>query len=203
MQRHIAPVRFTMAFCLALAAMLWAGTVLAQVNLGARRGSNTSNQPIEIAADNLEVLQERQLAIFRGNVDVAQGEMRLRADELHVFYRDRNAAQPQAAQPQRPAAQRPAAPAVPSAGGPDMGAISRIEAKGKVFISSADEKAQGDYADYNVDKKVIVLQGNVVLTQKDNVLRCAKVTMQQDVGRTVCDPLPGQRVIGVFRQGGQ
>lgn len=198
MQRHTAPAWFTMAFCLALAAMLWAGTVLAQVNLGARRGSNTSNQPIEIAADNLEVLQERQLAIFRGNVDVAQGEMRLRADELHVFYRDRNATQPQAAQPQRPAA-----PAVPSAGGPDMGAISRIEAKGKVFISSADEKAQGDYADYNVDKKVIVLQGNVVLTQKDNVLRCAKVTMQQDVGRTVCDPLPGQRVIGVFRQGGQ
>jgi lipopolysaccharide export system protein LptA len=83
-----------------------------------------------------------------------------------------------------------------------MGAISRIEAKGKVFISSADEKAQGDYADYNVDKKLIVLQGNVVLTQKESVLRCAKVTMQQDIGRSVCDPLPGQRVIGVFRQGG-
>ena len=175
-----------------------AGAALGQANLSRR---SDSNQPIEIAADNLEVLQERQTAIFRGNVDVAQGEMRLRADELHVYYRDRNAGQPQQGQANR-APQRPAAP-VPSAGGPDMGAISRIEAKGKVFISSAGEKAQGDYADYNVDKKLIVLQGNVVLTQKENVLRCARVTMQQDVGRTVCDPLPGQRVIGVFRQGGQ
>ncbi len=183
-------------------ALLLAGQAFAQGLPGQRRGnnSNNSNLPIEIAADNLEVLQERQQAIFRGNVDVAQGDMRLRADELVVYYRDRNNSAPQG---QRPAQQqpRPAAP-VPSAGGPDMGAISRIEAKGKVFISSADEKAQGDYADYNVDKKLIVLQGNVVLTQKESVLRCAKVTMQQDIGRSVCDPLPGQRVIGVFRQGG-
>lgn len=203
MRKYTAPSAFVLGA--SALALLFAVQAMAQGLPGQRRGNNSSNNsnlPIEIAADNLEVLQERQLAIFRGNVDVAQGDMRLRADELVVYYRDRNNAQPPAqAQGQRPAQQRPAAP-VPSAGGPDMGAISRIEAKGKVFISSADEKAQGDYADYNVDKKLIVLQGNVVLTQKESVLRCAKVTMQQDIGRSVCDPLPGQRVIGVFRQGG-
>lgn len=180
------------------------GSAAAQMNLGPRRGADNSNKPIEIAADNLEVLQDKQLAIFRGNVDVAQGEMRLRADELYVYYRERNASQPGAAPGRPQPGQRPAPAPAPAAGaaGPDMGTISRIEAKGKVFLSSNEEKAQGDYADYNVDKKLIVLQGNVVLTQKESVLRCAKVTMQQDVGRSVCDPLPGQRVIGVFRQGG-
>lgn len=192
---------FSSPFLVGGLVLAFIGSAVAQVNLGQRRTNN--NQPIEIAADNLEVLQDKQMAIFRGNVDVAQGEMRLRADELHVYYRERNAGQPGAAARTQPG-QRPAPAPAPAAGaaGPDMGTISRIEAKGKVFISSNDEKAQGDYADYNVDKKLIVLQGNVVLTQKESVLRCAKVTMQQDIGRSVCDPLPGQRVIGVFRQGG-
>lgn len=165
----------------------------AQMNLGARRNSN---QPIEIASDNLEVFQDRQLAIFRGSVDVVQGEMRLRADELFVYYRDNKAQAPGGKPP--PPATKPA----PSAGGPDMGSITRLEAKGKVFISSPTEQAQGDYADYDVDKKLTVMRGNVLLTQKGSVLRCDTVIMHQDTGNSECKPPAGGRVRGVFQQSG-
>ncbi len=191
--------------CLAAAALLALSSALpawAQLNLGNRQNSN---QPIEIASDNLEVFQDRQLAIFKGNVDVVQGDMRLRADELIVHYRDSNqtnARPPQQSGQQRPPPQqRPAQPqggGQPSAGGPDMGAITRIEAKGKVFISSPTEQAQGSYADYDVQKKLVVMRGEVLLTQKGSVLRCDVVTMQQDTGKSTCTAPAGGRVRGVF-----
>ena len=50
------------------------------------QGYDTS-LPIEITADSLEVRQEEQIAVFRGNVDAVQGDLNLRADELTVYYR--------------------------------------------------------------------------------------------------------------------
>jgi len=173
----------------------------AQINLGNRQNNN---QPIEIASDTLEVFQDKQLAIFKGNVDVVQGDMRLRSDELFVHYRDNN--QQAGAKPAPKPAQPPATAGgagAGGAGGPDMGSITRIEAKGKVFVSSPTEQAQGTYADYDVAKKLIVMRGDVLLTQKGSVLRCDVVTMQQDTGRSVCTAPAGGRVRGVFQSGAQ
>ncbi|MBX3454563.1 LptA/OstA family protein [Ferrovibrio sp.] len=209
--------------CLVAAASLTAfGAVSAsaQMNLGNRQNNN---QPIEIASDTLEVFQDRQLAIFKGNVDVVQGDMRLRSDELYVHYRDNNQGNAQASQQRgqqagqqagqqranAPAQQRPAQQQAggggsgAGAGGPDMGAITRIEAKGKVFISSPTEQAQGTYADYDVQKKLVVMRGDVLLTQKGSVLRCDVVTMQQDTGKSTCTAPAGGRVRGVFQSGAQ
>ena len=186
--------------CLAMTALLAlfsTAPAWAQLNIGNRQNNS---QPIEIASDNLEVFQDRQLAIFRGNVDVVQGDMRLRSDELFVHYRDNKQGQ----QPAQQSAQKPpAAPAGSGAGGPDMGTITRIEAKGKVFISSPTEQAQGTYADYDVQKKLVVLRGDVLLTQKGSVLRCDVVTMQQDTGKSTCTAPAGGRVRGVFQSGAQ
>ncbi len=193
--------------CLAMTALLAlfsTAPAWAQLNIGNRQNNN---QPIEIASDNLEVFQDRQLAIFRGNVDVVQGDMRLRADELFVHYRDSKQAQPAAPAGGGAAQKPPASPAqkppAAGAGGPDMGAITRIEAKGKVFISSPTEQAQGTYADYDVQKKLVVLRGDVLLTQKGSVLRCDVVTMQQDTGKSTCTAPAGGRVRGVFQSGAQ
>ena len=41
-----------------------------------------TSQPIEVAADALEVIQSEQMAVFTGNVDAIQGDMRLQADLL-------------------------------------------------------------------------------------------------------------------------
>ncbi|WP_298727156.1 LptA/OstA family protein [uncultured Ferrovibrio sp.] len=173
-------------------AALAAAPALAQVNLG---NSRNSDQPIEIASDTLEVQQDKQLAIFRGNVDVVQGDTRLRSEELFVYYRER--AQQQGAAANKPAKQ----PA--SNTGPDTSSIQRIEAKGKVFVSTPEERAQGDFGVYDVDKKTVTLTGNVLLTTDRSTVRCAKAIMFQDSGRSICEPLPGERVRGVFLPGEQ
>ena len=140
------------------------------------------NQPIEISADSLEVIQPQQLAIFKGNVDAVQGDLRLRADTLKVHYRQRPAGQP-----------APAGAAVnPQA------SIHRIDAVGRVFISSPEETARGDVGVYDVDNRVITLEGEVVLTRGDNVLRGNRATMDLASGRSIMVPTAGERVHGLF-----
>lgn len=180
------------AVLLIAAAVFVALPAVAQIGLGSRQNSN---EPIDISSDTLEVQQDKQLAIFRGKVDVIQGDTRLRSDELYVYYKDRAAQQPAAGQTQRQPAQRPAA--APSAG-PDSSSISKIEAKGNVFVSTPKERAQGDFGVYDVDKKTVTLTGNVLLTSDESTLRCARAVMYQDTGRSTCDPAAGQRVRGVI-----
>ncbi|MEK9971219.1 MAG: LptA/OstA family protein, partial [Ferrovibrio sp.] len=81
-------IRRNLAFGLVAVACVLAGfSVQAQIALGSKQ---SSNEPIDISSDTLEVQQDKQLAIFRGKVDVIQGDTRLRSDELYVHYRDRN-----------------------------------------------------------------------------------------------------------------
>ena len=63
-----------------LAALLVPGAVAAQMM---PRLSQDTKQPIEITADNLEVQQQQRLAVFKGNVDARQGEIRLA--QSHAF----------------------------------------------------------------------------------------------------------------------
>jgi len=137
--------------------------------------------PIEINADRLEVQQDRQLAIFRGNVEAAQGEMRLRADRLTVHYLAARSGQ--------------------SRGGPadPGGAVSRIEAEGNVFVSSPQETAQGAAGIYDVLRKEIVLTGQVVLTRGDNVIRGDRLVLNLASGQSrVEGGGTGGRVRGLF-----
>lgn len=152
-------------------------------------GRMSRNQPIEITANNLEVQQNNNLAIFSGAVEVIQGDMRLRAERLRVYYVQNNAP---GAQPAR----RPQ-----QAGQPDQ-SIRRIEAEGKVFVSSPEETAQGDLGLYDVEGGTITLTGNVVLTQGENVLRGNRAVMNMNTGRSVMES-GGQsgRVRGLFMPG--
>lgn len=153
-----------------LALLLLAGPAAAQ----STRDMLDSDQPIEINADSLEVQQNEQLAVFRGNVDATQGRIKLRADELRVHYAD---------------AQQGAEGV--------SGSIRRIDAVGNVFIWSPTETAQGDIGVYEVDRKVITLTGQVVLTRGQNVLRGQRLVMNTATGVSKIDA-GGGRVKGLF-----
>jgi lipopolysaccharide export system protein LptA len=174
-----------LALHLGLAGMLLAalvgGAAMGAAAQGALTGSGKTNtdQPIEIDADRLDVHQNKQLAIFSGNVDAVQGAMRLRADSLQVHYRPKGGGA---------AASTPGIP-----GG--AGAISQIDAVGRVKVTSPEETAQGDRGVYFVDRRMIVLEGNVTLTRSGNVLKGQRATMNFDSGRAVMDQ---GRVRGVF-----
>jgi lipopolysaccharide export system protein LptA len=139
------------------------------------------DQPIEINADALEVQQEKQVAIFSGNVDATQGDMKLKADQLKVFYRQGGKAGE--------------APRAQAAGG-SPGAITRIEAVGRVFVSSPTQTAQGDQGIYDVERNTITLTSRVVITQDKNVVRGDRLVMNLTTGQARMD---GQgRVKGLF-----
>lgn len=137
-----------------------------------------TDQPIEINADSLEVEQNQQVATFRGNVDAVQGDIRLRADELKVHYRDGG-----------------------GNGSGTAGAIVRIDAVGNVFVSSPAETAQGDSGVYDIDNREITLVGQVVLTRGENVLRGERLVLNMATGRSRIESggqRGGERVRGIF-----
>jgi len=139
-----------------------------------------TNLPLEITADSLEVQQENQTATFTGNVDVIQGEIRMRSNKLVVFYSDKKSS---------------------TDNGPAN--IRQIDATGNVFLSSPRETAQGDTGTYDVRNKRVDLKGNVVLTQGQNVLRGDKMTLDLVTGKSRVDGGPAVegkpgRVRGIF-----
>ena len=122
-----------------------------------------SSLPIEITADRLEVLRNEQIATFTGNVDAVQGDMVLSADLLRVFYGDGAAG---------------------AAGPAGANSIRRIEAEGNVFLSSPRETAQGDAGVYDVASNQLIMEGEVVLTQDDDVIRGQRLEVDLASGRS-------------------
>jgi lipopolysaccharide export system protein LptA len=146
-----------------------------QVQSQDKSGVVDAEQPIDISADNLEVQQDKNLAIFSGNVIAVQGQIKLRAVTLRVWYRQAGQAAPD--------------------GGSVGGTIIRIDAIDKVFVSSASETAQGDLGIYDVPEQRLTLTGAVVLTRGQNVLRGNKLVMNMATGQS---RISGGRVHGRF-----
>jgi lipopolysaccharide export system protein LptA len=164
---------------LILAALLWA--LATAIPPGAAQGQSQpgrldSDQPIDIDADNLEVRQDQNLAIFSGNVVAVQGRIQLRAEQLKVWY-------------------RPTANGASNSLGSPGGTIMRIDAINRVFVSSATENAKGDMAIYEVEEQRLTLTGAVVLSRGPDVLRGNKLVMNLATGQS---KISGGRVHGRF-----
>lgn len=108
--------------------------------------------PVEVTADNLSVDQATGIAIFTGNVVIAQGEMRLSAPRVLVVYLE------------------------------DQKGIERMEATGGVTLVSGPDAAESDRADYSITEGTIVMTGNVLLDQGLNALSADRMTVQLEDG---------------------
>lgn len=117
-----------------------------------------SDAPVRIESDELEVRDRERMAIFTGNVVVRQGDTTLRTPRLEVHYT---------------AATSPEAAEQPGAGQ----AISRLAARGGVVVETRDQKATGDWADFDMETQEITLGGEVVLSQGQNVLRGGRLVV--------------------------
>lgn len=153
----------------------WASAPQAQ-QLGTKRDRL---QPIEIEADNLEIQQDKQLAIFAGNVSAIQGALRLQAETLMVHYLSgKNRAE-------------------------EGQSIAQIDAIGRVFFSSERETAQGDEGVYDVTAGILTLTGDVVLTRGESVIRGRRIVMNLETGLSTVESgedgaVGGGRVRGLF-----
>lgn len=137
-------------------------------------GDLGSDQPIEISADQLEVMQSNQKAVFRGNVVAVQGDVTLRSDRMTVHYRDAK-----------------------SGGASSMGAVSKIEVDSNVRLNTPQESAKAAKGVYDVDREQILLLGDVFLTRGQNVLKGDRLDYNLRTQKSVLTSVP---TIG--RQGG-
>jgi len=158
----------------ALAAASIGGLAQAQDPVSALKGHN-ANAPIDVTADRIEVQDRADRAIFAGNVHVRQAALSLDAARLTVAYS--------------------------SAGGIE---VERLDASGGVTVRSPSETARGDFGIYDLDRKLITLVGDVVLTRGGSRVSGSRLLIDLDTGRAVIDGGPpgtgesGGRVTGHF-----
>ena len=134
--------------------------VAATAQAQALKGLNT-NGPVDVEADRIEVQDRADRAIFAGNVRVRQGALSLDAARLTVAY-----------------------VAGVSGGGPQ---IQRIDASGGVTVRSASETARGNFAIYDLNRRLITMLGGVTLTQGSNTVNGGRLVIDLNSGRSVID----------------
>ncbi|MFN4058971.1 MAG: LptA/OstA family protein [Roseinatronobacter sp.] len=102
---------------------------------------NVRGLPVELAADSLEINNQTGESIMRGNAVLGQGDMRLAAPEIRIYY---------------------------AAGAGN--AIERLEASGGVTLVTAQEAAEAQSAVYDVAAATVRMTGSVILTQGASIL---------------------------------
>ena len=136
-------------------------TVPAEAQIGRQGG------PMDITSDRLEVIDEENKAIFSGNVDAAQGDTRLRADQIEVFFSENSGSSS-------------------ATGG--FGDVQRVLATGDVFYVTPSEVARGNRALYQITTETITMTGDVVLTRGENVITGSCLVANLVTGRSQINP---------------
>lgn len=138
---------------------------------GQQSGSGfNSNAPVDIDADRIEVQDRADRAIFSGNVVARQGNMRMNAARVTVAYTNAGGVQ-----------------------------VERIEASGGVTLRTPSETARGNFAIYDVDRRIVTMIGGVHLTQGSNRVQGGRLVLDLNSHRAVMDGGgTGGRVSGRF-----
>lgn len=124
------PLRAAVAVPLLAAAVF---AVSQQLAAQAISGHDT-NAPVDYSADKIELQDKQNRVVLSGNVDVRQGDLRLRAAQTVVNFTNAGSLQ-----------------------------IQRITASGGVVVTRNDETATGDVGVYDFNQKIITMTGNASL----------------------------------------
>ncbi len=136
-----------------LAAVIFGAPAAAQIG---RNGG-----PIDITADRTEFLGSEGVSRWIGKVDVRQGDARLVADQMDVYFKP----------------------------GPDggPGEITRIIATGSVAYITPREVARGQHGVYSLETDRMEIEGDVVLIRGENTLTGEKLIVEPSLGRAFLD----------------
>ena len=128
--------------------------------------------PVDIVANEMEILDTEKKAVFRGAVDATKGTTNLKSDTLTVTYAD-----------------------VKQPDGTTKTDATDLDAKGNVKITTPKETITGDWAKYNPQTEKLVVGGNVKLVQGTTVLVGNELHSDLKTSRT---QMTGGRVKGSF-----
>lgn len=155
MNRWMAPT--AIALSLLSGPVVLGGSATAQTAAG---GGNDSSAPVDISADEQEVINSQCKTIFRGAVEVLQDKARMRAATMTVYNRRKTPGKSSAT------------------GNNDCGDVDRVEADGNVFYVTPEQTVRGDHAVYDYATDTIVVTGDVVAVQGQDVARGDRMTIK-------------------------
>ena len=111
-----------------------------------------TSAPVEVSADALSVARDGGTAVFEGNVVIGQGEIRLSAGRVEVVYDGEGRR------------------------------IASLQATGGVTLVSGLDAAEAQSASYDVDSGLVVLSGEVLLTQGQAAVAADSATVNLVTG---------------------
>jgi len=149
--------------------VFFATLAAAQTNLTLGAVNADPSAPVEISADSLSVDQDTGVATFSGNVEVGQGDMRLAAAEVVVNYNDQT------------------------------GEIDSLTVTGGVTFVTPTEAAEAERAEYDISGGMLVLIGDVLVTQGPSAMSADQMRIDLQTGnalmegrvRTILNPEEG------------
>ena len=132
-----------------------------------------SKDPVQVDAGVLEISEQgkQRVSVFSGNVVVKRGKTTLKAATIKLFS-DLDAT--------------------------TADAFSRIEAGGKVFVSSGEQTVTGETAVVDMKARTIVVSGGVVLSQGSNVITGSRLVVNLATGSARVEQEAGKQIRGVF-----
>lgn len=130
---------------------------LAQMDLSLGGVASDGTTPVEVTAESLTVDQDTGRAVFSGDVLVVQGDIRMAAGEVEVIYDT------------------------------EGNAVSRLLATGGVTFATATDAAEAASADYDLATGLLVLTGQVLLTQGNLALSAERMTVNLRDGSAQLD----------------
>jgi lipopolysaccharide export system protein LptA len=130
----------------------------------------SSDKPIQIESDNLEIKDQEKKAYFTGNVKVVQGTTTMRAGKMTVLYLGEGTS-------------------VSS----EQSKIDKIYVDDTVFLSSETQQATADNGIFDMTTQTFILKGKqVVLTDGPNVFKGCQLTVYNNTGEAKLDSCGGR-----------
>ena len=126
--------------------------------------TTNSNAPIDILSDTVEADQKQNTVIFKGNVVAKQEDITLYANTLTITY------------------------------DPNTKKLKEIMAVGNVKIVQLERRATSQKATFDQDESKVILDGEAVVREGENVIRGEKVIFYVDEERSLVEGKKGGRV---------
>jgi len=115
----------------------------------------SKKEPIQITSDKLDFDYKNRRTVFRGNVDVIQGDVHLQTDTMTVDYSQVG----------------------------DKQELKTVIADGHVTIMQGPKKATGNHAVFDQGTRTVVLTGDALLAQDNNQVAGDRIVVYPDESR--------------------